>query len=187
VNLEQLDTATNGEIDESPVVQQVPDLTTSIKFFDGIESTAGWKTGHAEIISARFLDARGQPLTVAGGGETVCLEIKGKAQSELYSPILGFSVKDRLGQPLFGENTYTYVNPPVTLAPSQVCVAKFYFSLPLLPNGHYSMTVAMASGTLANHVQHHRLHDAILLSVFSEKLRYGLVGIPFHSVSMTLE
>jgi lipopolysaccharide transport system ATP-binding protein len=187
VNLEQLDTATNGEIDESPVVQEVPDLTTSIRFFDGIESTTGWKTGHAEIISARFLDARGQPLTVAAGGETVCLELKAKAQSELYSPILGFFVKDKLGQPLFGENTYTYVDPPMTLAPGQVCVAKFYFSLPLLPNGQYSITVAIASGTPINNIQHHRLHDAVLLSVLSQKLRYGLVGIPFRNVSMTLE
>jgi lipopolysaccharide transport system ATP-binding protein len=187
VNLEQLDTATNGEIDESPVVQEVPDLTTSIRFFDGIENTTGWKTGHAEIISARFLDARGQPLTVAAGGETVCLELKAKAQSELYSPILGFFVKDKLGQPLFGENTYTYVDPPMTLAPGQVCVAKFYFSLPLLPNGQYSITVAIASGTPINNIQHHRLHDAVLLSVLSQKLRYGLVGIPFRNVSMTLE
>jgi len=187
VKLEPLDTVNYKEIHETGVVQDVSDRPTSVRFFDGIQSTAGWKTGDAEIISARFLDARGERLTVAAGGETVCLEIKAKAQSGLYSPILGFFVTDKLGQPLFGEHTYTYVDPPMTLVPGQVCVAKFYFSLPLLPNGEYSMTVAMASGTPASHIQHHRLHDAVLLSVLSEKLRYGLVGIPFRSVSMTLE
>ena len=102
----------------------------------------------------------------------------------LASPILGFFVKDRLGQSLFGEHTYTY-RPGMAMAAGQVAEAVFDFRLPLLPNGAYAMTVSIADGEPFNHVQHHWLHDALLIQVSSGKLRYGLVGIPFEAVDMT--
>ena len=46
------------------------------------------------------------------------------------------------------------------------------------------MTVSIADGEPTNHVQHHWIHDAVILNVQSTKLRYGLVGISFDSVSM---
>jgi len=56
----------------------------------------------------------------------------------------------------------------------------------MLPNGTYSMTVSIADGEPFNHVQHHWIHDALLMNVVSEKLRYGLVGIPFDDVTLSL-
>jgi lipopolysaccharide transport system ATP-binding protein len=162
------------------------DPTTSIQFFHTIDSSEGWTSGGAEIVSAYLLNEEGEPLERAAGGELVCLEIKARALRELYSPIVGFALKDRLGQVLFGENTYSCENMPATLAPGQVCTSRFKFFLPLLPNGDYSITVAIATGTIADYLQHHRLHDVILLVVSSEKARYGLVGIPFKEVSLEI-
>jgi lipopolysaccharide transport system ATP-binding protein len=89
-----------------------------------------------------------------------------------------------LGQALFGEHTYTYVQPPCVVDAGEWLEAEFVFFLPLLPNGEYSMTVSIADGDPDNHIQHHWLHDAMILTVQSPKLRYGLVGIPFDSVFM---
>jgi lipopolysaccharide transport system ATP-binding protein len=33
-------------------------------------------------------------------------------------------------------------------------------------------------------VQHHYLHDALIIQVASEKIRWGLVGIPFERVEL---
>ena len=55
----------------------------------------------------------------------------------------------------------------------------------MLPTGDYSMTVSLAEGNLQEHVHHHWLHDAALIQVVSEKARYGLVGIPFDSVTLS--
>ena len=40
----------------------------------------------------------------------------------------------------------------------------------------------VADGDLHNNVQHHRLHDALIINVSSSKIRYGLVGIAFERV-----
>ena len=48
------------------------------------------------------------------------------------------------------------------------------------------MTVSIADGDPAINVQHHWLHDAVLINVQSQKLRYGLVGIPFEKIGLDI-
>jgi lipopolysaccharide transport system ATP-binding protein len=157
---------------------------TRISFFEGIAHSDGWKTGAAEILGVSITQIDGEPVTIFLGGDKVILKIQAVAHQSLASPILGFFVKDRLGQSLFGEHTYTYVQPPRAVNPGERLEAEFIFSLPMLPNGEYSMTVSIADGNPYDHVQHHFIHDAVILHVQSTKLRYGLVGIAFDSVSM---
>jgi lipopolysaccharide transport system ATP-binding protein len=160
------------------------DPETHVEIFDNLDASSGWKTGSAELESVRLVDATGMLPAIFVGGEQVTLILRARAHRDLISPILGFYLRDRLGQPLFGEHTFSYVHPPLDLAAGQTCEARFAFTLPLLPNGDYSLTASIAEGTLAEHVQHHWLHDAIILKVSSNKMRYGLVGIPFRSVTL---
>jgi lipopolysaccharide transport system ATP-binding protein len=158
---------------------------TRISFFEDIANSDGWKTGAAEVVGVEIMTVDERPVTLAAGGERVLLIIRVHINQTLLSPIVGFFVKDKLGQSLFGEHTYTYVQPPCSAHAGDVLEAKYIFNLPLLPNGDYSMTVSIADGTPENHTQHHWLHDAVIIHVQSNKLRYGLVGIPFESVSMS--
>jgi lipopolysaccharide transport system ATP-binding protein len=43
---------------------------------------------------------------------------------------------------------------------------------------------SIADGDLYNNVQHYYLHDALIINVTSSKVRWGLVGVPFESVTM---
>lgn len=156
-------------------------------FQNNLATSSGWHTDRAAIDSVELHDEEGRPLVACQGGEDVLLTIRAHCVAECTSPILGWFVKDRLGQSLFGEHTFTYVNPPLVVSPGGHLVATFRFRLPLLPNGDYAMTVSIAEGTPENHIQHHWLHDALLIKVSSNKLRYGLMGIPFESVSMRIE
>ena len=61
-------------------------------------------------------------------------------------------------------------------------VGEFEFTLPMLPNGQYVVMASLADGTLIDHIQHHWLHDALVLNVSSSKIRWGLVGVPFSKV-----
>lgn len=160
------------------------DPETKINFYDDIANSDGWKTGAAEILGVSITQSDGKLVTTLLGGEKVALKIQAIAYQPIASPIIGFFVKDRLGQSLFGDNTYTHVQPPCTVNAGERLEAEFVFSLPLLPNGEYSITVAIADGDPYVYVQHHFLHDAIILTVQAPKLRYGLVGIAFDSVSM---
>ena len=172
-SLTELDLYRNGEI--------------TIK--SNLNSANGWKTGTAEIIEVRFIDTRsGEKKVVFEGGESVRLTIKAIAHKGLQSPILGFLVKNKYGQDLFGENTYSFLGvsaPPIESG--KLFSGSFEFTLPMLPDGQYSVMASVADGDLINHVQHHWLHDALILNVASSKVRYGLVGIPFRGAKFNVE
>lgn len=179
--------ASRGETDSAPapIPPSLVHEDTRVEFFDNIANTDGWETGAACIESVEMHDASGDSCASFRGGERVQLTIRARCTKPLASPIIGFFVKDRLGQSLFGEHTYTY-RPNMATTQGDLVEATFSFCLPLLPNGSYSMTVSIADGDPFNHVQHHWLHDAMLIHVASDRLRYGLVGIPFDSVEMQI-
>ncbi|WP_266157764.1 ABC transporter ATP-binding protein [Dyella silvatica] len=160
------------------------DKDVKVVLFDNIAHSDGWKSDSAYIESVTLSDLKGEPVTVFAGGEKVRLTIVAKTLQAVSSPILGFFVKDRLGQSLFGEHTYTHVQPALSTQAGDILEASFKFTLPLLPDGEYSMTVSVAEGDPWDNIQHHWLHDAVLIRVSSTKLRYGLVGIPFDDVKM---
>lgn len=168
------------------LVDSVTDCDSRASFFDNVGLSDALKTGAAEIVKVELEDTDGVAIQACVGGENIVLRITGRVHEEMSSPIIGFHIKDHLGQVLFGEHTFTYATPPPALYPNDAIEAVFRFRLPMLPNGDYSMTVSIADGQpgAANHVQHHWLHEAMLIRVFSDKLRYGLVGIPFESVTL---
>jgi lipopolysaccharide transport system ATP-binding protein len=102
---------------------------------------------------------------------------------DIDSPIIGFYVKDRLGQTLFGDNTYlSYLVDPQACTANQVLRAKFFFDMPRLAAGHYTVTVAIANGTQEEHVQHHWIHDALYFKSESSSVAAGLIGIPMKEI-----
>ena len=107
------------------------------------------------------------------------VKIKNKSTSKQNSqnPIIGFLFKDRLGQELFGENTLAIKKGKPMLTDANTLIeAYFDFRLPMLPNGDYEIAASIGSGTYEDHVQHHWMHDALIVKVSSSKVRYGLVG-----------
>lgn len=146
-------------------------------------NATGWKTGAAELVSVSLQKLAPGLDGVFSGGEKVRMVIHAKANEALDSPILGFLVRDRLGQDLFGENTLSFTDmTPCPVKQGQEFTGEFFFTLPMLPNGQYAVMASVADGNLQNNVQHHWLHDALIINVSSSKIRYGLVGIAFERV-----
>jgi lipopolysaccharide transport system ATP-binding protein len=164
----------------SPQQDDLPRIT----LFLNLAESAGWNTGGAQIEDVRLLRLNGESPGVFNGGDSVGLEIDASISSEMASPIIGFIVKDRLGQVLFGDNTFGY-GAAVAARSGDKLTARFEFSLPLLPSGTYTMAVAIADGSPTQNVQHHWLHDAVILNVVTSRLWLGLVGIPLQSVSLS--
>ena len=160
-------------------------LRNDIQVFRFDPDRAGFGNGSARIVSAHMSDPEGQPLTRIVGGEMVRLAIRCTAVAALHSPIVGFYLKDRLGQQLFGDNTYlSYAGSPLSVAPGGTFEAVFEFRMPILPRGPYSLDIAVADGTHHEHVQADWIHDAIVLESHSSSLATGLVGIPMKSISL---
>lgn len=160
-------------------------LRNDLQVFKFDADAASFGKGGAQIVSVALVDEHRQPLAWIIGGEKVTLRIKAQASEYLNAPIIGFHVKDRLGQALFGDNSYfTYQDAPVACAKNNELLADFTFQMPILPAGDYSITVAIANGTQNTHEQHHWIHDAIIFRSESSSVSAGLVGIPMHEIKL---
>lgn len=160
-------------------------LRNDIQVFRFDPDRAGFGNGSARIVSAQVRDPLGQPLASIVGGETVQLTVRCMAAAALCRPIVGFYLKDRLGQNLFGDNTYiSYAGSPVPVEPGETLEATFEFRMPILPRGQYSIDIAVADGTHLEHVQADWIHDAIVLESHSSSISTGLVGIPMRSITL---
>jgi lipopolysaccharide transport system ATP-binding protein len=149
---------------------------------------AGFGDGSASIRSAQLLDPDGDELSWIRGGEDVVLRIEVQAESGLASPIVGFQFKDRLGQVLFGGNTWARPGcEPGGFEAGERLVAEFAFSMPILALGSYAIDIAVADGTRESHRQAQWVHDALVVESHSSSVATGLVGIPFHAVRLVRE
>ena len=160
-------------------------LRNDIEVFKFDLTAPSFGAGKAAIVDARLLDPNGNPLLWVVGGEMVELKVLCQVYESLQRPIIGFFLKDRLGQILFGENTYlTYRTNPQGANADTSITGSFQFRMPILPSGEYSFCLAIADGTQENHVQHHWIHDALIIQSHSTSTCTGLVGIPMRSISM---
>jgi lipopolysaccharide transport system ATP-binding protein len=185
---DQLDTDLNSQLNDSENSDVIAlDYQSQVSVQNNLSEANGWKSGVGEILSVKLIaiEAGKESNGVLKGGEIVKMSITAVAHEDMDRPILGFLVRDKLGQDLFGENTLSFTAlQPQVITEGQQFRAEFVFKLPMLPNGDYSIMTSLADGDLYNHVQHHWLHNALILHIVSSKVRYGLVGIEFKKAEL---
>ena len=170
----------------SPVAEPVKPDEGSFSF--NFEQPA-FGQGSARIVEVELCEAGDgrRTLNAIAGGERVALRISAIARDDLVNPILGFNLKDRLGQYLFGENTFiTNRSREFTVARGQIITAEFTFCMPLLPHGNYVFAVAVATGTQEAHMQQHWIHDALALDSINRDSYRGLVGIQMENITTSI-
>ena len=141
-------------------------------------------TGQVDVTHVALIDAGGQPRAWVQGGEKVSVVIRAVARCHLQGPILGFMCKNRLGQLLFGQNTYqSYAQTALTVEPGQEMEARFTFRVPELAAGDYSLCVAVAEGTQEDHVQHAWIHDALIFKSHCQ-VAVGLLGVTMQNIEL---
>lgn len=157
----------------------------SVQVFDFNPDGPWFGRRGATIEQILLASKSGEPLAVLGGGEVVVLTVRGMAHEAISSLIVGFYLRDRLGQPLFGDNSFiTYQANPLSMSAGEEFEGKFEFQMPYLPTGDYSFAVAVAEGTQANHLQHHWLEEGLIVRVMSSHVSRGLIGIPMIDIAL---
>lgn len=64
-------------------------------------------TGEAQVVAIRMIDrVNGQPVELVGSGSWIRLEIKVAIYAAIPTLVLGFSIRNRLGQIMYGTNTF---------------------------------------------------------------------------------
>ncbi|AOY93003.1 ABC transporter ATP-binding protein [Cupriavidus sp. USMAA2-4] len=156
--------------------------------FDPEQADSEFGARGASIVDAVLVDEHGEQLKLVHGGELVELRITAELHAALDGLIFGFYLKDRLGQRLFGDNTFlATLEDALSGEAGKRYRASFLFRMPTLPVGAYSVDAAVASGTQQDHTQQHWVHDALTLRAVDSSMRHGLVGIPMLDIAISEE
>lgn len=99
-------------------------------------------TGDARVTSVSICDVKGQLIEVVAVGQSVCLRVAAKCNAQVAELVVGYIIKDRLGQPVFGTNTHHHDLVLRNLAEGTELVQEFEFHANLGP-GTYSVAVAL--------------------------------------------
>jgi lipopolysaccharide transport system ATP-binding protein len=99
-------------------------------------------TRHAVFRKTHLLSAQGQQLEVVQVGQAVCLEVQVEAAADLDTLVVGYMIKDRLGQPVFGTNTHHLGCAARDVKAGQLVSYRFDFAASL-GEGSYSVAVAV--------------------------------------------
>lgn len=98
-----------------------------------------------------------------------------EASGSVQRPIFGFAIRDRLGRNLMGDNSALMGKELPSLEPGRGYVVTFLIpSWPNLLEEDYTLSVAIADGTIHEHSQCHWVHDAVVFRSLSVKMPGGL-------------
>jgi len=162
-------------------------LRNDIQLFQFEVDGNSFGNGGAEVRYVAILDGKNHPLSWCVGGENITLLISCVATEPLENPVIGFVVKDRLGQIIFADNTFlTYRDRSQSVSSGQTIDARFSFRMPVMPNGDYSISVAIADGTEEEHIQHRWVNDALIFKIQASSVCHGLLGIPMNSITIVI-
>ena len=139
----------------------------------------------ATLVDAQLLDESGRRLAQVVGGETVVLEVVAQVNQDFENPIVGFYLRDRLGQLLFGDNTYlSYAGHDWWVPAGREIRARFRFDMPRLSGGDYHFTIGIASGTQEDHLIQHWMHEALHIKAEGQGIPVGILGLPMLDITL---
>jgi lipopolysaccharide transport system ATP-binding protein len=163
-------------------------LRNDIEVFRFDPQGASFGQGGVKLTQVMLEDSESRPLSWVIGGEMVSLVIHGRAEREVFQPIVGFFVKDKHGQTLFGDNTYlTYLDAAPQIDAADAFKVRFTFPMPVLPVGDYSFDVAIANGSQMDHQQLYWGHDVLIIRSVSTSVSTGLVGVPMLDIAVEVD
>lgn len=117
--------------------QRVRQLTTER---GKIQTVSG--TGEASLVSVQLKNTEGREVEAIGVGELVRLSVVASCQVDLPELVVGYMIKDRLGQPVFGTNTHHLGRPLHDVPAGRIAELEFEFNANIGP-GTYSIAVAL--------------------------------------------
>lgn len=123
----------------------------------------------AQFTKITLKNESGKVISQVRGGQKICVDMEICSKREIEFPILGFNLKDVLGNELVVTNTiFEKVNMPVIEA-GKVYNFQWQFVFPNLHAGDYPMDIALAEGTYLNHEQVHFVTDALVIKCIDER------------------
>ena len=124
----------------------------------------------AQFTKISLKNEHGELVSQVKGGQTILIDMEIISKRVIESPILGFNIKDTLGNELVVSNTvFEKVKLPV-IEPGKVYKFRWKMEFPPLHAGDYPVDIALAEGTYLNHEQLHFVTDALIVKCTDHRL-----------------
>ncbi len=153
-------TIEKGEI---PVVRSIPNMDHR------------FGNGEAVVLGVDLLDEEGKPTREVFGGQKVVVRVSARFTRDINRPIIGYTLRDRMGVEIAACNT-SYAGqilPPAR--GGQIFTSDFSIVVPHMAAGSYSISPAVAKGNVLKHDMCDWVDNAIIFSLKSEYLVYGML------------
>jgi lipopolysaccharide transport system ATP-binding protein len=131
-------------------------------------------SGEAEVIDIALLNESGERVEIVDVGEMVTLVVRVAVHAPIPRLVVGYMIKDRLGQAVFGTNTDHMAQPLCDLDVGERPVFRFRFTAGLGP-GSYSVAVAL-HGTDTHVANNYHWRDLALVFNVVNRSRAIFVG-----------
>ncbi len=184
VSSRQIKVSREDQIDHRQSLMDRSILRNDLRIFPFHPDAEGFGEFKVRIIHVSFLNEHGQPVAAVVAGEYVTLSIELFVEAEAGNVIVGFYVKNRLGQLLFGDNTALSCDGDFAVTAGQHLHASFRFIMPRLLTGEYFIAAGVAEGTQEQHAVQHWLHEALHFTATGGSMVAGLIGIPMLDVQL---
>jgi len=146
--------------------------------------------GEAELLGVELLDGSGKITSEAVGGQEVTIRVSAKFRQDVDTPILGYTLRDRLGVEMSGCNTSYALRPLPSARKDQIITSDFRVTLPYLAPGSYSISPAVAKGSIERHDMCDWIDNALVFTLRSESQVYGVMRMEveaFNYMSETVD
>jgi len=131
--------------------------------------------GKARVIGVELLDRKGQSIREAMGGQSVLLRVSAEFLEDVARPILGYTLRDRLGVEISACNT-TYAGMALPAAvKGQIYTSDFKIQMPRMAAAGYSFSPAVAEGELLDHDMCDWIDNALVFMLGGDQLIYGML------------
>jgi lipopolysaccharide transport system ATP-binding protein len=153
----------------------------------GMDSRTRTFSGNGAIVfeEISLLDADGRGVELVEVGSRITLRLRLRAQRDVGDLVVGYMLRDRLGQTIFGTNTHHLQQSVVDVKAGRVFVYSCVFAANLGP-GSYSFTVA-AHGGRSHLGQNYEWRDLALVFMVVNSSRYEFVGCNWMEPVITIE
>jgi ABC-type polysaccharide/polyol phosphate transport system ATPase subunit len=175
----------DGKEAAGSAIEAPPAVVPVIRTIPNIDHRFG--NGSAQVLGVELFDERLNPTREALGGQTVVLRISVEFLQDVARPILGYTLRDRLGVEISACNT-TYSGAALPAArKGRIYTCDFHIRLPHMAAGSYSFAPAVADGELLKHDMCDWIDNALVFSLNSRALVYGMLKMDVEVRTYTTE
>jgi lipopolysaccharide transport system ATP-binding protein len=168
-----MEAARDGDFTAPPIPREEMPLVRSIPNIDH-----RFGNGEASVIGVELMDENENPVRETFVGKRLLVRISVEFHHDVTQPIIGYTLRDRLGVDITACNTSYAEKHLPSAAQGDLVTSDFWVTLPHIAPGSYSISPAVAKGSVSKHDMCDWIDNALIFNVNSGILIYGILKMP---------